>query len=100
MATEAQITHCLEIQRIAMQISIQGNYQFHTNYWGHTDEFGCWGNSTGKAGDISGWQSSDHKVYLGLNEDGVEVAGPIIELIKLRDDLSAFLSTDEDGVPL
>ena len=100
MATENQIEICLEVQKLAMQISAQGKYEFHAMYWGHTDEIQCWGNNKGHASDIKGWRSRDHVVYMGTPDDGVELTGPVIELIKLRDDLSKFLKTDADGIPL
>jgi len=96
MATPEQIHAVLVIQRICMQISAQGKYEFHTSYWGHTDEISAWGNTKGRSCDIPGWGSRDHTIYLGREN----LAGNIRDLFDLAGALGEFLETDEDGIPV
>lgn len=96
MATKEQIQAVLVVQRICMQISVQGRYEFHTYYWGHTDEISAWGNTKGRSCDIPGWGSRDHTLYLGKGD----LVGDLSDLIDLAGALGEFLETDSDGIPV
>lgn len=96
MATSEQIQAVLVVQRICMQISAQGKYEFHTKYWGHTDEIGVWGNAKGVNCHIPGWGNRDHTLYLGEGD----LVGDLGDLIDLARALGEFLETDSDGIPV
>lgn len=111
MATEREIELVCDIQRLSIQVNMQGKYHAFCEYYGHVNCIDVrlihapYGEKLGDS--VDGWHSYDRNVYLSTNyrlsegEDMADVIEYKIELLeKLKSDLSGMLSTDSDGIPL
>lgn len=116
MATEKEIELACDIQRIGIQINMQGKYHAFVNYIGHVN----WlevrvlpAPFVGDAQPVKGWHGialdAEDESYVTLSTgckilDGEEIQDVIdykVEsLEKLKAGLLTLLEVDADGVPL
>lgn len=110
MATEKEIQLACEIQRIAIQVNMQGKYHPFVSYSGHVQGLNVYMyKAPYQQNDtmLKGWTTADHNVYLstgyelGVGEEMKDVVEYKVEILeKIKSELLAFLDVDADGVPV
>lgn len=109
MASEKEIQLVCEIQRIAIQVNMQGKYNTWAEYHGHVNSFDVRASLPWHADvePLEGWGCHEKNVYLstgyelGYGEEMADVIEDKVErLEKLKADVLSLLDVDADGVPV
>lgn len=116
MATEKEIQLVCDIQRIAIQINMQGKYHTFASYSGHVNWIEVRVLPAPFVGDtqpIKGWHGvavgAEDESYVQLSTGYKTLEGEILQdvidykverLEKLKADLLKLLDVDSDGVPV
>lgn len=110
MATPKEIDLVCDIQRICIQINMQGKYHTFLQYSGHVHGVSAYMYKAPYRQNqtmLEGWTTSEHNVYLstgyevGVGEEIEDVIAYKVEkLEKLKAELLELLDVDADGVPV
>lgn len=110
MASPKEIDLVCDIQRICIQVNMQGKYHAFLQYSGHVQLVNVYMYKAPYLQNqamLKGWTTSEHNVYLstgyevGFGEEIEDViAYKVDQLEKLKADLAKFLDVDADGVPV